>query len=324
MSKIISSLFILVAGCIFQPDAFALSGELGTWLRSNAGPALADLMKREPRFIGESIDIVALKQGQPTSIDTALTNDISEEVRQILLAKPGIRMPLKSCEPGRANVVVGIRIDRLDRHRHRVMLALLDLEENIWINQSPQVWTGKLTTRQYRLHSQPAISSCGSTDSTSGTQITSQTKQPARLNVLSEITLSKRKTKCRGHGQSCVEIEFETFDDAYIFEFYTLGGRLVSQACNREPKLQYGVTRKGLKIPVSKHPDRPSLGFYVVATRNPVTASKLKERLGAIGGQCAGSPDDAQLQDLAEVVASADVQWRALHFVNHRGHIRQI
>lgn len=335
--NLIAKLTILILLSAVQPSAYALSGELGTWLSTRAGPALAELLKHEPRFIGEQIDIVALQGDRPAAIDSVLTADISDEVRRILLAEPGIRIPLqrRGCEFTTAKIVLGIRVDRLDRNRHRVLLALLDMEENIWINRSPQVWTGRLSTGQYRRLTRPAMAAtdpatgrpCQDTAiSTADDHRESVTVDPQRnIQLVSDITISTRKTECRGQGRSCIDIEYEMFRDSYVFEFVTINGTLLPLDCGAMAELRFGEVRRGLKVAKSVHPDRPSLGYYVLATRLPGTAEVLNDFLHRIGnGSCGGIPEEAELQQLADIVSRDDVDWRALHLFNRHGKIRSL
>ena len=338
-------LFSLITS--FHPAAYAVSGELGTWLRANAGPFVT-LIEREPRFIGEPINIVALRDGRPVQPDSTLVRDISDELRRTLLRSQGIRVPLASdnCEFLPGGIVLGIEINRIDRTRHRVQLALIDLDENYWINQSTRVWTGRLSRDQYqRLASAPTSASVAYANNPDRAQdchpeghesnqpenppaIEEPSGQPEvtapaprQTRFLSEISLSDKKVECKGHGKGCVDIEYEAFDDVYMFEFITLSGKLMALNCDANPELRYGATRQGLKIPTGSHPDRPSLGFYVLATRYPETASTISRFFGR---QCLTTPDDRYLSELASLVARPDVEWRALHLVNRRGNVKPI
>ena len=138
---------------------------------------------------------------------------------------------------------------------------------------------------------------------------------------LSDIFVSNSKKECVGYGKSCVDIEYESLDDVYIFEFVTFSGWLLALNCGVELELNYGKSRIGLKVPKSSHPERPPLGYYVLATRLPATARDLA---AVFNSDCSVTPDNSYLARLSELVARPDVEWRALHLVNRRGSIREI
>ena len=91
LKSILHQILITIALVCFIQSAFAsspVSGELGMWLRNNAGPRLSSLINQQPRFIGESIQIVALEDGQPVEIDNALASRIRGHLQKELLDNP--------------------------------------------------------------------------------------------------------------------------------------------------------------------------------------------------------------------------------------------
>lgn len=317
----------------FNSTAWAVSGDLGVWLKYKAGPSLSQLIKTEPRFIGETIDFVGLRNGLPGPLDTALAQDVGDEVRRILLNTPGIRVPLNanSCEVKDEGVALAIEIVRLDRSQHRITLALLDLDESIWINRSVQTWSGRLNSSQYQRLAQQGSSwtsaysntesdsaGCHSVAMNEVTEIKAQ--EPRRL--ISDITMSQRKVECRGHGKACVDIEYEALDDSFVFEFFTMRGRIVALAAGERPVMRYGENRKGLKVPQGQHPDRPSLGYYVFATRNPMTAAAVSDFLSDCNGTSLAT--DTQLEQLGQFANQPEIQWQAIHLNNYRGRISRL
>jgi len=138
-----------------------VSGDLGLWLHRNAGPGISDIVNGNPRFIGESIRIVALKDGQPSEIDNELVRRIRGLLQQALLENSTIRIPVEqagTCHPRDVNIVLGIEVSEHNHNEHQILLAFLDVDENVWINQSTHLWTGRLTAEQRSLLSQPTNS----------------------------------------------------------------------------------------------------------------------------------------------------------------------
>lgn len=398
MKKLRFAIFMILASCQF--NAFALSGELGRWIKSNAGPELARLIQEEPRFIGEAIDIIALRDGHPAAVDDGLTESIREALRHLLLNQSGIRMPLQTtnqCQATRTHIVLGISIDQQDAYQHRVQLALLDLDENMWINQSSQVWLGRLSRQQDRLlgtfvspdddvfdqdnaaaiasmidekvrcgmplpqpvyietenpHWQKAVESLLekhldiTRDPIEAASSLVMIRQQQQLNIhvasphntysltrlalssrhpesplISAITLSNRKIECRGQGRRCIDIEYETYKDAFVFEFFTRSGELTALNCDTRPRVTSGQVRKGLRVPDAGHPSRPALSYYVLATRNPAIAEKLADSLHAASRRCHGEADANNRKQLALLVASKEVTWRSLHLIHRHGRV---
>ncbi len=128
-----------------------INGALGEWIKTESGPRLAEFISQQPRFIGESLQFASLYNGKPGPIDNLLVSQISDELRVILLRRSNIRIPIadsSTCNLNKAKITLGIEIEQQDASRHGVMLALLDTEEDIWINRSPQRWTGRLDSSQ--------------------------------------------------------------------------------------------------------------------------------------------------------------------------------
>lgn len=400
----IRAFFLTLTLSIFHQSASAsghVSGELGLWLHNRAGPAISQLVNEHPRFIGESIRIVALNAGRPGEIDNELAQRIRGSLQQELLDNSSVRLPLDhadSCYAPDVNIVLGIEVSRHDRLEHRVMLAFLDLDENVWINQSAQLWVGRLSTHQKNLLSKstnvlqttfheadtrriaesfaaqlkctppletPVYVSTDNeplkkdlsmafsrnmtitTDQREAQTILAVTNRDENLlslelvtesegiplaqvrlktisppmSLLSAINRGERKRECRGHGRHCVDIDYEIFEDSYVFEFYTKKGAMVPLTCE-VPAPRSGITRYGLKVLPTETLARPSLGYYVLATRDITAARHVADALSSGSAHCGRNPTKKWTTALSTVISRYHIDWRAIHLINTRGKIR--
>ena len=92
-------------------------------------------------------------------------------------------------------------------------------------------------------------------------------------------------------------------------------------SCDALPEQSSGSRTLGLKVPETSEPGRPSLGYYVLATRNGAVASRLSSVLKGLSAHCGPEDDSLTLNDLALIVADHQVDWRAVHFGNHGGRV---
>jgi hypothetical protein len=337
--------FLVVAVVLLIPVKSLADTSLSNWFRTEAAPGLARMIDEQPRFIGEPVEILAMAEGIPRPVGDALTGKLRRDMLQYLLAESNARVPIRKqavCEPPRANVVLGIDVQRHLAGKHRVVLALLDLGDNIWINGSSQVWIGRLTAEDRRLLATPRGSACAdnpaepithtaadriAVDAADGGAIR-PVAQPVRwageyppAPLLTEIVLSNKKRYCRGKGRNCVDVTYELLDDAYVFEFYTKAGKLVPLSCEDLSEARSGNKAFGLKVPETRDRGRPALGYYVLATRQAATASILSQLVRAQGERCDVAGKSTDLADLATFVTERRIDWQALHLGNHGGRV---
>ena len=329
--KALLALVVLLVSCGTQ----AQSGSLDQWLRAEAAPALARLMDREPRFIGERVQIAALTSGRVGIIDNALAADIRDTLRHQLMNRSRISFPLGAGDAcsNDIQIVLGIEVSQTGRYEHRIQLALLDLGDDLWINDSSHIWEGRLSRAQLRGLTTPI--SVARTTTTPASHVPERApvksdhclQQPAaevELALLSPLLIDDRKVECRGEGRHCVELTYETYGDAFVFEFFTRSGELYALDCDEPRKPHYGDRRKGLRVPASGHVDRPSLGFYVVATQNRDVARQIRQALHESSSSCEGFADAEARTRLTRLVASPAVDWQAILLRQEQGHVSRM
>lgn len=129
----------------------------------------------------------------------------------------------------------------------------------------------------------------------------------------------------RARINSCVEIEFELRERAYLWVLSTRDHAVVEADCDARPeRREAGTRRYRLRVPpgafaVDPEDTGPDAGLYVIAVRERDVAQRLQDVLAAAPGACRGAAGERRwLDDLARVLDEhrSHVSWRALHVVH--------
>jgi len=161
VNKVLSQRILLLPTLLLMlgsPQSWAeramLSGELGLWLSQTAVPELTETLAEHPKFSGEPIRIAAVSGAQVSSHSTLLADAIRQQLTHAVLRR-GRNNVANSQDPALCNKVplpvyylVGIRIEPLSRSNHRVSLAVLDLENSMWVSGVSLTWQGRLLSSE--------------------------------------------------------------------------------------------------------------------------------------------------------------------------------
>ena len=147
-------LLIGFGGRVEASDAL-LTGELGRWLETNAAPELIDTLSNHPRFKGETIRFVAMRDGKPTDNSDELTQAVQQFLTQRLLQGGNIRLAWlnhrPSCRaPRKIPYLLGLEVSRRGTRNHRMNIAMVDVEEAVWVSGIGLSWSGRLTKDERR------------------------------------------------------------------------------------------------------------------------------------------------------------------------------
>ncbi len=138
-----------------------LGAELGDWVDDKAVPKLSELLTRHPRFKGMPIKVMAMKDGYPDTISDELTHQIKSQLIDGLLKTSDIRIAIEStapCQPLKVDTILGIEVKKQHGNKYRVALAMIDIEEGIWLNGSNISWQGKVSRDQKKAYEMPFTS----------------------------------------------------------------------------------------------------------------------------------------------------------------------
>ncbi len=142
----------LFFGMTVPAHAFrVVDGSLGSWLEREASPKLVEMLVRHPRLKGQRLKIMGIEDGNPVALSNKLGADIKDQLTQDLLTQTGIRLVFDEragCARDKTSLVLGIVTQRHDSNRHRVTVAMVDVEEGLWLGGANFSWNGRLTDSQ--------------------------------------------------------------------------------------------------------------------------------------------------------------------------------
>jgi hypothetical protein len=138
--------------------ARVVDGSLGHWIADEASPRLAEKLSNHPRFKGEKIKIMAMKNGYPTRVTDALTEQIREQLRDDLLTLADARIVFDDenrCQTINVNTVLGIEVEVHNSRSFRVSLAFVDINEGVWLSGTNLSWLGRVSNSQQKAFNAP-------------------------------------------------------------------------------------------------------------------------------------------------------------------------
>ncbi len=150
MWRLVSLCVLLVAAA---PALAASPLSLDAWLRDRAGPQLAEVLAKHPRFKGERVRFVGVADGRPAAID----NELAVGIRRVLthrILKQGSNDVVGNLTPSCQRLgqpetyLVGIDVRSSGSRYHEVNLAVMDVTEGIWVAGVSLNWRGRLSTAQ--------------------------------------------------------------------------------------------------------------------------------------------------------------------------------
>ncbi len=127
--------------------------------------------------------------------------------------------------------------------------------------------------------------------------------------------IARKQGICRG-PVPCAEVSFDVEQSAYLVMFSTSSGRVNLLDCDAPDRPTTGNRRFRLKVRSSDERDRPSVGFYVLASTDKATARRLASTVGQAPGACDGNITRADwMKTLGEQMSRAgnSAAWEAIH-----------
>jgi hypothetical protein len=132
-----------------------LTSSLGRWLDQTATPHLAETLSKHPMFKGETIRLVSLRDGKPVESSNRLSEAVQERLTRQLLRKEGVRIAWshsrKACEvPKPIHFLLGVEIEYEGSQQYRLNIAMVDVDEAVWVSGINLTWNGRLTSAERR------------------------------------------------------------------------------------------------------------------------------------------------------------------------------
>lgn len=430
-----------------------IEGSLGSWIAQDVTPMLSKLLTHHPRFKGEPIKIMAMSDGVPIAVNNKLTDRIREQITEDLLTSAGVKIVFDDanrCKPIKVNTILGIEVEKHTSGNHRVSVAMVDIEEGIWLNGTNISWNGKLNSSQRRAlntsvkrpvassilafnhtaeiaaalydqvqcndeimppvffeqagddsgqavlrrlrekvsksllttidrHSAASIISLESPDfypadgqrrlmasyilglanidnplqvyrigevrvsqqGNSGAIISrSDAAYPNTNNVpapdiLSDIHIvhhQSRDNACEPRKKDCVDVSFVLNQPAYTVLFYSVDGRTAPLRCKAPGQKQRGKQHYGLNVPAGNNPNRPTVGFYVLAFKDRSAARQIHDAIRKNAPRCGGHPQPtaAWVTSFHQLLVSNNDQyrgrsdWRSIHLTRINSRIAEL
>lgn len=151
------STFFFAAGLLVLSHsavaATVVDGMLGQWLAREAGPAFVELFANHPRLRDQPVKIMAMQNGHPRPVGNRLAEEVREQLTFALVRASSAKVVYDDrgqCTPRHVSNVLGVEIESDSGGQHRVTLAVVDLDEGIWVNGTSRIWRGRLTSEQRR------------------------------------------------------------------------------------------------------------------------------------------------------------------------------
>ena len=139
--------------------------DLDTWLANDLTPFLREQLNVHPRFKGESLRFVVLKNGKPQAASNTLALQIRDRLREAVADVPGVRIAwqpgnpnyLRNTGPGdvdctrtEVHYLIGIEMYVVDSRLLAIEIRALDVEDGAMVNGFSKSWKGPISSRQYR------------------------------------------------------------------------------------------------------------------------------------------------------------------------------
>jgi len=160
MTRVIVILLATLALLIAIPAA-ANERNLDRWFDQELVPFVADQLVEHPRFKGETVMFVVLKDNTPASVSNALTLSLRDRLLDAALNTAGVSIGWRQggtpaarttdaidCTHDDVHYYIGLELSRHLDGTYGVMVRALDLEDRNWVTGFNKAWKGQLSTVQ--------------------------------------------------------------------------------------------------------------------------------------------------------------------------------
>ncbi len=160
MKRLLAALLVVYAQAI-PATAAAKEMALDRWVDRNLVPYVRQQLTKHPRFKGETVMFVVLRDNAPASISNALALSLRDQLLDAAVDTAGISIGWQQgrgtgqptsavidCTQNDVHYYIGLELKQLLDSRYSVTVRALDLEDRSWVTGFGRSWQGRLTTIQ--------------------------------------------------------------------------------------------------------------------------------------------------------------------------------
>lgn len=172
MRQLNQSIAILIIGLLASSTVLAASKKptLDTWVDDSLIPSVVSQLKTHPRFSGEIVRFVVMRDGKPSATTNALALALRDRLQDAVIDQSGIRVGWQvdrqkfdrhyeqsrvDCTTNEVHYYIGLELEELRSGRFNLSVRALDVEQQSWVSGFGEYWQGTLTTMQHRAYRQP-------------------------------------------------------------------------------------------------------------------------------------------------------------------------
>ena len=155
---------------VFTSTAQARQSDLSNWFDKQLIPYVTEQLTSHPRFKGETVQFVILREGNPEPLTSALALELLDQLRDATAELPEVTVGWKAdpsavrrsnkttgidCSASKVDYYIGLELSDGGQENLNVRLRALDIAERDWVAGFSKDWFGPLDHAQSRaLHQQ--------------------------------------------------------------------------------------------------------------------------------------------------------------------------
>lgn len=168
MKRMLVLMAILVAQAI-PATAQSREKSLDRWVERDLIPFVQQQLLVHPRFKGETVVFVVLKDSLPAPVSNALALSLRDRVLEAAVDTTGVSIgwqqgrgtgsgaPAGDCSRNRVHYYIGLELTQNLDSSYSVGVRALDLEDRAWVTGFGRSWRGKLNAVQRQAMRQPRV-----------------------------------------------------------------------------------------------------------------------------------------------------------------------
>jgi hypothetical protein len=159
---LLATVFLMAA---LPLGAASRHADFDTWLVNELTPYVKEQLSSHPRFKGESLRFVVLKNGKPQATSNSLALRVRDGLREAAADVPGVRIAWQpddphylrnsgprgvDCTKTEVHYLIGVEMNLIHSGLLAVEIRALDVEDRTAVAGFSKSWEGQISSRQYR------------------------------------------------------------------------------------------------------------------------------------------------------------------------------